>query len=118
MMDKFNRCAAADCNLLSLNHALCVAHRDYENEQTFLFGQWVWIQPRPQHADKDQPRKATFLGYDKNGYAFYADGWLDVRATETENVTDLVGRCKHGYDQCRPAALCHGCCIDLIEATK
>lgn len=36
--------------------------------------------------------------------------YLAARATASAT-------CAHGYTECRPAALCEGCCQDLIEAT-
>jgi hypothetical protein len=31
--DRYRRCAEAECNLLSVSHAYCVAHRDYQDTQ-------------------------------------------------------------------------------------
>lgn len=121
MSDRYNRCANDGCNLLSVTDDYCVACREYDaadKTPNFLVGQWLWLHPRPWHAEKMTPRKVTFIGVDSHGYSLFAEGWVNVRAVETERLTDLIGRCKHGYEECRPAALCHGCCIDLIESTK
>ena len=32
-------------------------------------------------------RKVTVIGYDEQGYALFAEGWIDVRATDARNLT-------------------------------
>lgn len=54
----------------------------FESGVRYEVGAWVY------YRTIQGCRKVTCLGYDKDGHALYAEGWIDVRVTHSTNLTE------------------------------